>query len=552
VDEHHASDRNPLPLTRRELLRGAAAGAGLIVVGSYQPSSRSTIARALRMPNATPSRALGGTIRGLTSAGPTEVAPGERLRFDPSSDTTLELSGNLVVLGRLEMRPNPGVEHVLRFVNVDESAFVGGGLDPIDSDVGLWVMGDGVLDIKGTKKQAWNRTGTSRTWSRRDELVVAPVEPGDFSPKPFRKGGRVPTYGGRRAEVLNLTRNARIEGTRAGRAHIFIRSTRPQSIRYATLRYLGPRQPDGEYTESVVGRYGLHFHHSHHGSHGSVVQGVVARDCGSHAFVPHMSHGITIRDCIAYEVFDEAYWWDPDDETNDLVIDRCVAASVHFDPEHLGHRLAGFLLGDGRHVEMRRCVAFGVQGGKNASGYIWPEAPSGLWKFEDNLAHNNLAAGIFVWQNVGEPHVIRRFTAYNNGANGIIHGAYVNAYHYKDLDLRDQTDAILLHASGRADPRGRPQSWIDVRGGALEVSSHNLPGEVPVLLRRCSFPGGVTLNDGQGDPGALDFVDCGLEPADFDIESLNPDTIVRVQRASGTAFRLTASGVSDINRFFPY
>ena len=72
------------------------------------------------------------------------------------------------------------------------------------------------------------------------------------------------------------------------------------------------------------------------------------------------------------------------------------------------------------------------------------------------------------------------------------------------------------------------------------------------MLRRCSFPGGVTLNDGQGDPGALDFVDCGLEPADFDIESLNPDTIVRVQRASGTAFRLTASGVSDIDGFFPY
>jgi hypothetical protein len=481
-----------------------------------------------------------------------QVPAGDTLRFDPAADTTLELTGNLVVLGRLEMRPEPGVEHVLRVVDVDETAVGGGGLDPLDSDVGLWVVGAGVLDIRGTKKQAWNRTGTSRTWDHGDELVVAPVEAGDFTPRPFTMGEPVPAFGQRRAEVLNLSRNVRIEGTPGGRAHVFIRSTRPQSVRYAELRHLGPRQAGGTATVGVLGRYGIHFHHAHDGSRGSVVESVVVRDCGNHAFVPHMSHGITIRNCVAYEVFDEAYWWDPSEETNDLLIDRCVAGSVHYDPEDDGYRLAGFVLGLGDRMEVRRCVAFAVHGNRNSSGYIWPEAPSGLWTFEDNLAHNNDFAGIFVWQNVREPHRIRRFTAYHNGASGILHGAYSNAYHYRELDLRDQPLAVDLIAAGRADFGGRSQSWTDVRGGALLVEPHNLPGETPVLFRGCSFPGGVTIDDAQGDPGPIDFVECGLEPSNFAVTSMNPGTIVRVQRSDATAFELTASGVRDIGRFFPY
>ncbi len=537
----------PDPLTRRELLRGAAAGAGLLALGACRMADGSA---ALAGERPSVSR-LGETIRGTHRVGAMEIAAGRTLTFDPAADTTLELTGNLVVLGRLRMRPNPGVEHVLRFVDVDEGAFVGGGMDPLDSDVGLWVVGDGVLDIQGTEKAAWNRAGTSGTWDRSDELVVAPVDPGDFTPRPFTLGDPVPSSGRRRAEVLNLTRNVRIEGTPGGRAHVFIRSTQPQSIRHAALRYLGPRQPEGDATVGVLGRYGLHFHHAHGGSRGSLLEGVVVRDCGNHAFVPHMSYGITIRGCISYETFDEAYWWDPHDPTDDLVIERCVAASVHFDPDQHGYRLAGFLLGLGRRMQMRRCVAFAVHGNRDAAGYVWPEAPSGLWKFEDNLAHNNEFAGIFVWQNVTEPHRIARFTAYHNGAAGIIHGAYVNAYHYRDLDLRDQPIGIQLVAAGRPDVDGRSQSWTNVNGGTLVVESHNLPGTAPVLFRTCSFPT-VTLDDGQGDPGAIDFVECGLEPASFTVTSLNPNTVVRVQRPDRSAFELTASGVRDIRAFYPY
>ncbi|HEY7661192.1 MAG TPA: hypothetical protein VIC58_11405 [Actinomycetota bacterium] len=543
--EHH--DRR---LSRRAVLRNAVAGSALLVPFACRPAVRDAMSR-VSAAGTTPASGSArpfGTIAGRVAGEALEVPRGRTLRFDPNADTTLELTGNLIVRGRLEMRPRRGVEHVLRFVDVDESAFVGGGLDPLETDVGLWVVDEGALDIRGTRKDAWNRSGTSPSWRRRDELVVAPVRPGEFTVEPFRLGAPVPAFDHRRAEVLNLTRNVRIEGTPSGRAHVFIRSMRPQSIRHAALRHLGPRQARGDATEGVLGRYSLHFHHCHHGSHGTVVDGVVVRDSGSHAFVPHMSHGITIRNAIAYEVFDDAYWWDFEDATHDLLIDRCIAASVHFDPEHRGFRLAGFALGKGRNLELRHSVAFAMQGGSNAAGFVWPEAPSGLWRFTDNVAHNNRNNGIFVWQNTPEPHTIERFTAYHNGGAGIVHGAYSNAYEYEGLDLGDQPEAIVLHAAGRLDPAGRPQSWVDVRATSLLVVEHHLPSVDPVLFLRCRFDSGVTLDDGGGEPGPLDFVECGLSSSDFTVVSLHPDTVVRVQDGT-TAFELTAAGVRDIPPF---
>ena len=40
------------------------------------------------------------------------------------------------------------------------------------------------------------------------------------------------------AEVLNLSRNVRIEGTQGGRTHILIHSMQPQTIRYASMRWV--------------------------------------------------------------------------------------------------------------------------------------------------------------------------------------------------------------------------------------------------------------------------------------------------------------------------
>ena len=69
----------------------------------------------------------------------------------------------VTVDGALRMRPaSADVEHRLVFTGVDESIYVGGGMtadghlhEPIETDVGLWVLGDGVVDLVGAPKTAW-------------------------------------------------------------------------------------------------------------------------------------------------------------------------------------------------------------------------------------------------------------------------------------------------------------------------------------------------------------------------------------------------------------
>src|SRR5258708_24804180 len=90
------------------------------------------------------------------------------------------------------------------------------------------------------------------------------------------------------------------------------------------------------------------------GSRGSVIDGSVGRECGSHAFVTHVSNGVTYRNCITHDTFEDAYWWDRSDRsgiggppTDDVLYDRCVASLVRTDPPFRGFRLAGFFLGAG-------------------------------------------------------------------------------------------------------------------------------------------------------------------------------------------------------------
>lgn len=106
-------------------------------------------------------------VSGAVTYGQTVTVPaGTVLRIDPAANTTVEIAGNLVVLGTLEMKPNPGVVHTLRFMGINEATFVGGGNVMLESDPGPWVMGSGRLDLIGAEKVGWNRTGSDPTWSK--------------------------------------------------------------------------------------------------------------------------------------------------------------------------------------------------------------------------------------------------------------------------------------------------------------------------------------------------------------------------------------------------
>lgn len=534
------------------------------------------------------------TVAGLT------VDAGGSLTADPARTLTLTSTGSVVVKGTLAMAPaGPDVQHTLRFTGIDERRFQGGGMGVVPGDTGLWVTGEGLLLLDGAPRTAWARAASSlrpgdRTitlttapegWRPGDEIAVTPTErptTDGFStrydlgtvrsvsgrtvtldgplrhPHPQVVAGGGVTLG---AEVLNLSRNVRVEGTPGGRAHIHLTSSRRQEIRHAALRWLGPRTATGESWQSpqgtapvtapVLGRYGLHFHMAGDASRGTVVAGVVVRDAGNHAFVPHGSHGITFRSCISHDTWEDAYWWDgaPDTRTpqgpsHDLLYDSCVASGTRLEPGFRAYRLTGFSLGAGHGSRAVDCVAVGVQGAEGASGYEWPEGGEGVWTFERCLAHNNLQDGIFVWLNTSRHHVISEFVAYHNGGWGIEHGAYLNDFTYRGSVLHGNAGGgIAVHSLGRGRGTLFDGILVDAAGlsdFAVATAKHQLAGD-PVTLSRCHFTGyrraGVAFRaTPDGAPDNVQVLDCsfGGNQLWLDPQAPSPRTVV-FREAGGTA-----------------
>jgi hypothetical protein len=547
------------------------------------------------------------------------VEPGGVLLFHPSASHRLESSGNVVVEGRLVMRPaSAAVDQLLVFTGVDEGRMVGGGMDVVKGDVGLWVMGAGVLELVGTPRRAWTRlagavgAGTARLpladaptgWRPGDEVVVAPtLAPDQGEAWKAYSAGRVRSAGGRTvtldkptrsahpavdviddagsgrvqtAEVMNLTRNVRIEGTPGHRSHIFIRSSRPQTVKAVAIRHMGPRKKAEEFTELVLGRYGLHIHMCGDGSRGSKVEGVVIRDTGNHAFVPHLSNGIAFRDCISHNTFEDAYWWDgaPDTRTpgspsHDILYERCIASQVQYDPPFRGFTLTGFALGRGNGDVIRDCVAVGVQGEESAAGYQWPEGGEGVWTFERNIAHNNAKHGIFTWQNTGKLHVIARYTAYHNGGAGISHGAYNNRYTYRDSTLYGNADgAVIIHADswgGSSSPlqflnlrcHGANQSEYLVTAprhhGDNELPPPRFVGSTFTGATKAAFAWLYDGNDGPSTDEIVDIVDCSFKGNEFLLgPEIGAGSRIRVQdKVHGSIIlrRADQSSGSEVNRW---
>ena len=535
-----------MELNRRGLIKLGLVGGATAVVSVNRP------ALGLGVAIKAPPTLLSGVV---TLPGGFTVPPGAVWAFDPEVSTTVVVRANVVVEGKLEMRPaRPDVVHTLRFEGIDESRFVGGSVSvPLPSDVGLWVIGAGILDAQGSPKAGWNRTGDDSTWMTSDELVVAPNAPGDFGGvRPFTKGDEVPVQTGPGGvvygtEVANLTRNVAIEGTRDGRAHImFLGCRRPQTLRYVAVSYMAPQQPTGgiyrlngatlpEF-EGVLGRYGLHFHDCGDGSRGSLIEGVVIRKAGGRAFVPHSSHGMTFRDCLATDVRSSGFWWDDGAETDDILFDRCAVLGVPNNPGDTGLGLAGFSLGLGGNNVVRRSVVAGVLNNKvNSGGYHWPSSANkgrNVWTWEDNVAHNNKDGGIGVWQNDGNPHVVSGYVGYNNGI-GISHGAYANNYTYRDSVTFGNGTELVQHALG-----GITFERM-VFDGDLLLTKHSLPSVRTTTYIDCRVTGTIRVAESE-EGGVIRFESStpatDLELARFSRLSVLSDITVR--NSDGRSYRV--------------
>ncbi|HEX2029441.1 MAG TPA: hypothetical protein VHF25_15745 [Nitriliruptorales bacterium] len=521
-------------------------------------------------PSAAPSPSCDLTITGQVSDPDGFTVPaGKVWCFDPGVTTTVETPANVVVEGTLRMRPSsPSVHHTLRFVGVTESRFVGGdSATPIASDVGAWVQGAGVLDVQGAIKTPWTRAIGSLSagqqtvtvqdatgWRVGDEVAITPTGPPNQTDFQRRYDERritavsantltldaplahhhpavtvAPgvTYA---AEVLNLTRNVHLQGTPSGDAHvIFNRVTRPQVLRSFELRHMGVGNP----LHVVTGRWGLHFHMAGDASRGSLVEGAVARFSGSRTFVPHLSHGITLRGNVAHDVLHDPYWWDAqgcanscteDDNppTHDSLWEANVASKVKAGST-ASFQLTGFSLNRGDRNVARGNVAVGVdpEHWVNASGFKWPENSEGVWTFTDNLAHNNVPNGAWVWQVTSRTHPIARFTAYHNAFFGWDHGAYDNNYEFDHLTLYGNgTAQMLMWAVSRGDPSNAGDGLlklVDSRLDGAGISPHALvlagravaPGTPEGLIARNVFTGYTD----RAVKFTFDFHDYGPNPA---------------------------------------
>lgn len=452
--------------------------------------------------------------------GPLVVPKGETA----SIAGNVELTGDLVVEGRL--------------TGIDTFLLRGNGFQ-------ILIQNGGSVDLRGKPKTGWTRGGTPTGWQTGDRVVTAPTAPNDYTG--FRMGtwpvGRPPgvrLVDGRwlPAEQFNLDRSIVIDGV----SRIMFRSGAGPSV----LKHLAVRNA------GITGRAGffpLHWHNDNGDStRGTLVEGVVVENGRNHAFVPHGSHGITFVDCVAYNTIGDAYWWNPpgsgvtarfrkfdtSNNTDDLTWKHCLAALVQVPPGEQGFRLTGFALGAGSGNRCLDCTAVGVQGTKDASGFHWPEESNQnvggtVWRFEDCVAHNNRADGIFVWQNDKNEHLIRRFVAYRCGDAGIEHGAYLNAYRYEGIVVQESGSALKLHAL--SDHPEYPISFVDlVTDGPVVVTKHNLPSRVPILFQRCSVPRVVVnqLSNNGRIPGDLRFEDCRLGPNRFDLSGMHPDSVIEL------------------------
>lgn len=469
-----------------------------------------------------------------TIKGDVVVPAGETWLIGPN----VWIEGNLRTdSGTIAMRPGSS----LHFIGANPEEYVGGGMgwDPkYARDIGVWVGRAGVLDIRGTPKVGWNRTGSDPSWSPNDELWITPTERGDYAPRRWYPGEPIPQIDPRvpAAEVINVTRDILIEGP----AHILITSKKPQRIEYVTLRNMGITNLAHE--GPVMGRYALHLHYARDGSRGTMIRGVAAVESGGRVFVPHESHGITMIDNVSVNSLGEAFWWDIGDRTDDLTVDRLAVSGVHAHRSVTGKmsRNAAVTMGGGYNMVMRNSVVSGARGTSGAHGFEWPSGadnygPS-VWEFnEGNVAHNVEGSGVRLWFNKGENHVIENLITYRNGAAGIENGAYRNSHRY--INTLSVDDRMVQHSSSNEHAvDGGPSRFEGVEvyaadGAALAFGVLNLPPLQPTEFVDCKLEGSPGSPDvlwnteKAANPLQIVFRNCGLTPDDFMVTGSFPAAI---------------------------
>jgi hypothetical protein len=526
---------NDFPQTTSAARHGGDAGIHVATKSSQLDAATPTLRTAGSGPATTGEDSLTSTI--LDAGNSTTLDAGNTTTHHATTTSTpppvalgtLELAGIVsatvvspgqvaTIVGDVELRGDLVVEGVL--TGVDTFRLEGNAFQ-------IEVRNGGQIDLRGTPKSGWVRGGSPAGWQSVDRILTAPVEPDRYGVSDFGAGppGVLGLADGRNiaAEQFNLTRSIVINNVSR---LMFHGGAGRQVLKHVAVTNSG-----------ITGKlafYPIHFHLNGNTTRGSIVEGVVVENGHNHAFVPHGSHGITFLDCVAFNTTDHAYWWDPppasgdtSNDSDDVVWQHCLAAAVSSSRGE-EHRLTAFFLGRGSGNRCVDCTAVAVEGGKNSSGFHWPENGGAVWEFSGCLAHNNVSNGIFVWQNGPSVHLIRDFIAYRCGRAGIEHGAYRNNYQYQAISLTDTGAGVISHALSKEDGLLLFENIIS--NGELVISLHNNASNQPVVYRYARFPRASLheVVDGKGEPGVHEFSDTGLQPGTIDVSAIHPATIVRI------------------------
>ena len=295
---------------------------------------------------------------------------------------------------------------------------------------------------------------------------------------------------------------------------------------------------------------------------------MVAYDGGNHSFVPHLSNGITFRDCVAHDQAETAFWWDPDERRRSTATrSRPTTCSTSAawrrtsrPPTAPSTTPRGFILGTGRGNVARGCVATGILGSDESNpGYKWnPDSRDdvNVWTFEDNLSHNNDGSSIYFWINGTPPTLIDRFTAYQD-RHGIRAGSYTNLVSYRDMTVYGCKETGILVIAVPGAPEEQPDLeltyenvYVDQAGMtdfAVEISGHVVEAIKATKVTGCAFRGGTKAQVGFPEaneyPQLYEFTDCTFDGTAFWLaDDLTEVVDIRVRRRGERGHRRPPGG----------
>ncbi|NUP10954.1 MAG: hypothetical protein HOW73_33325 [Polyangiaceae bacterium] len=512
------------------------------------------------------------------------VEDGATLVASRKKSSTLTVHGNIVVKGVVNYgspadRVEDGVTAELIIAAWDDEATVGypettdtPSADPveievIDADVGIWVLGSGILTAAGQPKKAWSKlnegagpgdptftVGDASGWRAGDRVIITPTEPSsvDGAAEHFDEGtiesvdgttvtmSPAPVYPHdgctdcrRRGEAANLTRNVVIRSL-DDNAHGHILSAERGTVQLdgAELRWLGPERAGGPMRRSA-----LYFLQQRDKSSSSYVRHTAIWG-GNHGFIQvEESDGIEVTDVAGYDTRGDGFWGGfsllsfracsdlvKDCPTSapvgvffdDVLAARITASLREEDGLAIQYNLHGFACGAGAGTGCSDCVATGVVA-PDATGFFWNNnvhLPIGTQTFTNNVSHHN-PHGIRLWQNSETLTDPWSGTQVWTADVGLFMGAYGNAFRAGDIQFDDivsySVDLKAVPLSTGFEPIVRLE---DVTLASLHISGYVIAQEQDQIFRNLNFDGSKEIAVSQ-DEGACESGD-EFDPEDHD------------------------------------